>query len=229
MIEQLELSDQQINLIHKIPLFKGLSDDLKNKLLDKLDYSVYSINKGEIVIKQGTLCAHLLILLEGKLEVNIIDVTGNNVKVENIIAPRAFATPHLFNDNNIYPATFTAVENSVLLKATKESVFALISSAPDLLKNFLKVTGNCTACTVSRLKILSYKGIRSRFVFYLFKHKQTDNTSLLEHNQTQLAEYISVTRPALANEIAKMEKEGLIKMEGKTVKLLSIIQLSQYL
>lgn len=229
MTEYLDLTERQINLIHRIPLFDGLTDESKLTLLDKLDYSVIPVRKGDIVIKQNTLCAHLLILLEGKLEVNIIDVTGNHIKVENIIAPRAFATPHLFNDNNIYPATFSVVENGILLKATKESVFDLISSNPDLLKNFLKVTGNCNACTVSRLRNLSYKSIRSRFVFYLFEHKTDSHTAEMNHNQTQLANYIGVSRPALANEISKMEKEGLIKVEGMEVKLCSLTKLSQYI
>jgi CRP-like cAMP-binding protein len=223
------LTEQQINIIHKIPLFKGISEQHKQNLLDRLDYTVSEISKGDIIIRQDTTCSHMYILLQGRLEVNIIDVSGNNVKVENIIAPRAFATPHLFDDNNIFPATFTVVEDGILLKATKESVFTLISSEPDLLKNFLRITGNCNACTVSRLRILSYKSIRSRFVYYLFEHKRGNDRSVLEHNQTQLAEYMGVTRPALANEIRKMIEEELISVSGKDVILLSPQELIKYL
>lgn len=229
MKEQYYLTEDQINILHKIPLFRGMTEDFKKGLLDRLDYSVSIIKKGEIIIRQGTVCNHMHILLKGNLEVNIIDVSGNNVKVENLIAPRAFATPHLFNDNNIFPATFTVVEDGILLKATKESVFKMISSEPALLKNFLRVTGNCTACTVSRLKILSYKSIRSRFIYYLFDHKENDNLSVMEHNQTQLADYLGVTRPALANEIKKMSDDGLIRISGKNVELLSLSSLLKYI
>ena len=229
MSDQLFLTDFQKSIIYKIPLFRGISDEFKKGLFDKLDYAMYKMEKGEIVIKQGTPCNHLHILLEGNLEVNIIDVSGNNVKVENIVAPRSFATPHLFNDNNIFPATFTVVEDGILLKATKDSVFKQISSEPELLKNFLRLTGNCNACTVSRLKILSYKGIRSRFISYLLDHKQSNNLSVMQHNQTQLAEYMGVTRPALANEIKKMVEENLIKVDGKAVKLISISSLLKYI
>lgn len=159
------LTDQQINIIHKIPLFRGLNEDAKKTLLDKLDYTVTEISKGEIIIRQNTPCLHMYILLKGNLEVNIIDVSGNNVKVENLIGPRAFATPHLFDGNSVFPATFTVIEDGILFKATKESAFKLISSEPELLKNFLRLTGNCNACTVSRLRILSYKSIRSRFIY----------------------------------------------------------------
>jgi len=161
------------------------------------------------------------ILLAGKLDVNIVDVSGNDIKVEDLVAPRSFATPHLFDGNSVFPATFTVAEDGLLLRATKESAFRLISSEPELLKNFLRLTGNCNVCTVSRLRILSYKSIRSRFVYYLFEYKQEDNVVTIAHNQTQLAEYLNVTRPALAREIKNMVEEGLIEMEGKTVKILN--------
>lgn len=223
------LTDQQISLIHKIPLFRGMDEQFKETLLDRLEYTARPIYKGEVIIHQGTPCKHMYILLKGNLEVNIIDVSGNNVKVENLIGPRAFATPHLFDGNSIFPATFTVVEDGFLFMATKESAFDLISSDPSLLKNFLRVTGNCTACTVSRLKILSYKGIRSRFAYYLFERKKESNIAVMEHNQTQLAEYMGVTRPALANEIRKMVDEGLIKVCGKEVEILSSAALLRYI
>ena len=72
--------------------------------------------------------------------------------VEYIVAPRAFATPHLFGSNTTLPATFTAIEDCILFTATKESTFKLISQDPKVLHNFLCITGNCNACTVSRLK-----------------------------------------------------------------------------
>lgn len=225
MPKQIELTEEQLNLICKIPLFRDTTDTLRNYLLDDLDMTAYSIEKGEIIIHQGSPCRHLNILLKGRLDVNIIDASGNNVKIEYLNAPRAFGTPHLFDEANVYPATFTVVENGIWVRASKKNVFELISSHPQLLKNFLRITGNCNCCTVSRLKILSYKSIKSRFVNYLFEHKISDSFAEMQHNQTQLAEYIGVSRPALAAEISKLEKERLIAVDGKTVQLLNINQL----
>ena len=151
------------------------------------------------------------------------------VKVEEIIAPRAFATPHLFGENNILPATFTVSKDSILLMATRTSVFKLISSVPQLLHSFLCVTGNCNKCTVTRLRILSYKNLRSRFVYYLMEHRTSDGIALLEHNQVQLADYLGVTRPALSKEINKMIKEGLISVDKREVTLLNMQGLKEYI
>lgn len=229
MNSQAILTDQQIDLIYKLPLFRTMTDEFRETLFDRLDYSVSKITKGEIVIRQDTPCLHLHILLEGNLEVNIVDVSGNCIKVENIIGPRAFATPHLFNGNDTFPATFTALEDGVLFRATKESVFDLISSNPELLKVFLKIRGNCNACTISRLRILSHKTIRSRFIYYLFERKQSDTLAVMEHNQTQLAEYLNVSRPALAKEIKLMIDEELIELSGRDVIILSSSKLLKYI
>jgi|GEM_PF-32016 len=213
-------------LLFQIPLFRDLPLNIKYSLLDKLDYSVYEIEKNDVIAKQNSPCRQLMVLLEGKLRVDIIDALDNEVLIEHIVAPRAFATPHLFKTDTTLPATFRAIEDGILLTATKDSIFRLISEIPDLLKSFLCIAGNCNKCTVLRLKALSYKNIRSRFVAYLFEQKTGDsNVVNIEHNQVQLADYICVTRPALTKEINKMIKEGLIQMKGKRVELLNIPEL----
>lgn len=201
----------------RLPLFEGLDKKIFPDLLEKLNYELIELSKGDTIIRQGTQCNHLYILLKGDLEVNIVEATGNNIKVETIVAPRVFATPHLFNGNDIFPATFTVVKPGLLFRSTKETVFELISSLPDLLKNFLRIRGNCNACTIGRLRILSHKGVRSRFINYLLLHKQEECLAVFDHNQTQLAEYLNVSRPALAKEIRLMSEEGLIRVSGKNV------------
>ena len=208
----IEFNDYYKNILFSIPLFRDLSSQIKDKLIQKLDFGLYHIQNNEIVAEQGEACSKLYILVKGELEVNIIDANGNEVLIENIIAPRAFATPHLFKEDNRFPATFKTIEESILLTATKDSTFRLISECPDVLKSFLCVSGKCNICTTVRLDVLSRKTIRERIIVYLFK-KLTKGTNIIKmgHTLTQLAEYLNVTRPALSTEFNKMEKEGLIK------------------
>ena len=212
-MEKISCTDEHKELLFRIPLFRDLPQNIKLTLLHRLDYQVFRADKNNEIARQGTPCKYLYVLLKGKLKADIIDGSGNEVMIENIIAPRAFATPHLFNTiDNRLPVTFTALEESVLFTASKESTFKLISEEPHILRSFLCITGNCNKCTVSRLNVLSYKNVRDRFTAYLFEHKHSDSLQIqMMHNQVQLAEYLNVTRPALSKEINKMEKEGLIK------------------
>lgn len=229
-MEPIVCSKEHEELLFQIPLFRDLPKNVQESLLDKLDYSTYDIKKGEIILRQDTQCKHLYVLLKGKLRVDIIDAMGNEVLIEHIIAPRAFATPHLFKTDGTLPATFTVLNDGIFITATKESVFQLISEHPDILKSFLCISGNCTKCTVTRLRALSHKNIRSRFIVYLFEQKQSaDHVIEIEHNQVQLADYLCVTRPALSKEINKMVKEGLIAIKGKKVELLNIPELKRFI
>ena len=126
-----------------IPLFCDLPDNIKHEIIKKLDIKLYDIDENTVVLEQGNVCCNLYVLLKGTLEVNIIDANANEVLIEYIESPRAFATPHLFKKDNRLPATFKTIEKSVLLTATKDSTFELISKYPDILKNFLCVSGNC--------------------------------------------------------------------------------------
>ena len=106
-MRKITLTDKHQELLFQIPLFRDLPLNI-----DRLDISLYSVDKKDIIATQGTLCKKLYVLLEGKLRVDIIDGLGNEVMIEYIVAARAFATPHLFSSDGVLPATFTAMEDS---------------------------------------------------------------------------------------------------------------------
>lgn len=229
-MEKVECTTEHEKILFGIPLFRDLPMNVKSTLLNRLDYALYDIRKKDIIARQNTPCKRLMVLLKGKLRVDIIDALGNEVMIEYIIAPRAFATPHLFSTDNTLPATFTVLEEGYLFTATKDSLFQLISEEPGILKSFLCITGNCNKCTVTRLRALSHRNVRNRFVQYLFELLQpNDQLVVMEHNQQQLAEYLCITRPALSKEINKLVKEGLIEAEGKNIRILNIKALKEYL
>lgn len=92
-MRKITLTDKHQELLFQIPLFRDLPLNIKHSLLDRLDISLYSVDKKDIIATQGTLCKKLYVLLEGKLRVDIIDGLGNEVMIEYIVAARAFATP----------------------------------------------------------------------------------------------------------------------------------------
>jgi CRP-like cAMP-binding protein len=220
-----------INDIFTIPLFHNFTGEMQKEVLARLDYRIDEYPKGEIIARQGAVCKYLHLLLKGKLHVDVIDISGNEVRIETICAPRSFATPHIFAEKNVFPSTLTVVEPVILFRATKESVFALLNTMPLFLRNFLCVSAGCNRCTLTRLRMLTFRSIRTRFIYYLFEHIQngSDTVELHEHNIMQLAEYLGVTRPALSKEIKKLTDEGHIVFSHRRVKILDKQALSQML
>ena len=227
-MNEISLTESLQQTLFRIPLFEGAPESLRASLTERLDARLYTLEKNEIVAHQGTVCRVLYVLLEGRVRTDLVDEWGNRVMIETIVAPRSFATPHLFSRDQTLPATFTATMPSTLLMAPRESVFRLISEEPYLLKNFLHVSGNCKHCTSVRLRILTQRTVRNRFVAYLLDRPTgPDGWFTAEHNTSQLAHYLCVTRPALSKEISKMVREGLIAVEGRRYRLLAEQQLRQ--
>ena len=75
---------------------------------------------------------------------------------------------------------------------------------------------------MTRLRVLSFRGIRSRYIYYLLDHlKEGEDVVDMEHNQVQLAEYFGVTRPALSKEIGKLVDSNFISISRGKVKILN--------
>ena len=72
--------------------------------------------------------------------------------------------------------------------------------------------------------------MRERFVVYLQENRTANsNCVTIAHTQSELAEYLNVTRPALSKEINKMTKEGIILMTGKKIEILNEPALNEYI
>ena len=156
--------------IFKIPLFRNFTQKMQDEFLENIEYTIEEHSKGKTIIHQGSPCHAIHVLLEGKLNVDVVDVSGGEVRVEVIKAPRTFATPHVFAEKNQFPATFSVEEDVVLMKIPKESFSKVMHTTPLLLHNFLCVSTSCNKCTMTRLRVLSFRGIRSRYIYYLLDH-----------------------------------------------------------
>ena len=53
-------------------------------------------------------------------------------------------------------------------------------------------------------------------------HKQGSRTFKIAFNRQQLADYLSVDRSALSNELSKMQRDGLISIDKHTFRLLTL-------
>lgn len=60
-MKKIQLTDTHKEKLFQIPLFRNLPLNIKESLLEKLDFVVYIANKKEIVVTQGTPCNKLYV------------------------------------------------------------------------------------------------------------------------------------------------------------------------
>ena len=55
-MKKIQLTDTHKEKLFQIPLFRDLPLNIKESLLEKLDFVIYAADKKEIVVTQGTVC-----------------------------------------------------------------------------------------------------------------------------------------------------------------------------
>ena len=61
-MKKIQLTDTHKEKLFQIPLFRDLPLNIKESLLEKLDFVIYAADKKEIVVTQGTPCNKLYVL-----------------------------------------------------------------------------------------------------------------------------------------------------------------------
>ena len=84
-----------------------------------------------------------------------------------------------------------------------------------LVRNMLSISAQKNLNLSRRIMHTSSKSIRGRLLSYL-SFQATKHGSLefeIPFNRQQLADYLSVDRSAMSNELSKMQRDGLLKVE----------------
>ncbi len=71
-----------------------------------------------------------------------------------------------------------------------------------------------------KIELLSQRTIRDKFLFFLKSRLNDNNIFTQTTPYREIAMYLCVDRSNLMREIKKLEKEGIIKKDGKTIHLL---------
>lgn len=70
-----------------------------------------------------------------------------------------------------------------------------------------------------KIELLSKRSVREKIIFFLKRRANKDNIFKVTTSYKAIAEYIAVDRSNLMRELTKMEKEKLIKKDGRTIYL----------
>ena len=62
---KIDFTDEYKQLLWQIPLFRDLDVNVKHRLMDELEFTLYKVSRKEVVLQQDTRCNHLYVLLKG--------------------------------------------------------------------------------------------------------------------------------------------------------------------
>ena len=211
--------DKYLSALKRTQLFSGVSEDEIRAMFGCMQARLKSYKKGECVFRQGDVPGCISVLVEGSLHVQRVDYWGNKSIITTVSVGEMFGEAYVTADSGALTNDVIAVENSVVIFFDVHRILTQCPSAcrhhSMVIKNLFFAISEKNRKLVQKLGHMSKRSTREKLISYLSEEAKRHNSGSfsIPFNRQQLADYLSVDRSAMSNELCKMRDEGLISFD----------------
>ena len=215
-----------IPVLKETPLFSGTSAEEIESMLSCLGARLCKFSKGEYVIRQGDRLSDILVLAEGSLHIQKDDYWGNRSILGQISPGEMFGEAYAAPESGAALNDVVAVEKSSVIFFDVKRILTTCPSAcrfhSMVVQNMFFAISEKNRKLVQKLGHMSKRTTREKLISYLSEEARKHNSSYfsIPFNRQQLADFLSVDRSAMSNELSKMRSEGLLEFEKNNFRLL---------
>ena len=212
-------------------LFTGLSpEDIQN--IAELTV-VKSLAKGDYLFREGEIAHGFYVVQHGAVNVHRVSATGKEQVIHVFRTGESFAEVALASDTG-YPADARAVETSQVLLVQKSGFLDLLRRRPELALRMLAAMSGHLRVLVGQLDDLTLKDVETRLANWLIKRcpaPSGDKPVKIELSASKrvLASELGTVSETLSRTLAKFRAQKLVKVDGKTITVLSPMNLNKLL
>ena len=212
-------------LLSNTQLFRGISEQEIQSLMHCLQVSRSIHRRGETILGEGTVTENIGIVLSGMALISCGDIWGNTSILGNVAPGEVFAEVYACIPGQSLLISVSAAEDTEVMFMNVGHVLKTCSNAcpfhSKLIQNLLSVCARRSLQLSQRISHTNTKSIRGRLMSYFSEcAKQSgSNAFTVPYNRQQLADYLSVDRSAMCNELSKMRRDGLIEYERNRILL----------
>jgi CRP-like cAMP-binding protein len=212
------------------PLFKNLDIYEVNFLINNTLHQIKQFSNKEVLAWSGESVEKAMILLEGRLQGEMIDFAGNSLKIEEMDPPQMVAAAFLYGPQSFFPVNLSALTDGRMLIIYKKDFTQMLSGDQRVLNNYLNIVSGKAQFLSQKITFLSFKTIREKITWYLLQNLKSDShIVMMNQSQKGLAEVLGVARPSLARTISEMEADQLILWERNQVEIINLKSLQAIL
>lgn len=205
-----------LSALKKTVLFSGVKENEIEAMLFCLQMRKQNYKKGEYVLNQGQQWDNILILAKGKLHIQQDDYWGKRTIVDGINPGEMFGESYAAPESGALINDVMAVEDSEVLFFNVKKIITVCPTAckfhTAVVQNLFFALSEQNRKLIQKMSYLSKRTTREKLIAYLSdeaKHQNSGSVSI-PFNRRELADFLSVERSAMSNELGKMRDEGLI-------------------
>ena len=213
-------------IILKSKIFKNIEENEVDLLLKCINNYRKTFKKGEIILREGEKTEYMVIVITGSVVVERADLWGNNT-VLGVISPGGiFAeTYSILNDEPLMINVYANEKSEILFLRTNEIFKTCEKSCnfhDQLILNLIRIASFKNLNLSRKILHTGPKTIRGKLLSFFSEWVKKENSLSfsIPYNRQQLADYLSVDRSAMSNELSKMQKEGILEFKKNKFKII---------
>ena len=190
---------------------------------------------GELLFSEGDPCRGLYIIESGKLRIFKSSPNGRE-QVLAVEGPGGSVAELPVFDGGPYPASVSTVEDSQILFVSRPDLRSFCLQHPEVALKMLAVVGARLRRLVGIIEELSFTTVRQRLVAALVRlaqatGKQTDRGIEFELAGThqEMAHQLGTVRELVSRNLMRLQAEGLLDVEARSIVVLDMPGLSALL
>lgn len=219
---QVPLSPKQV--LKNTPLFAALDDGELDSLAARSGLRPYA--QGEILFTEGEACKGLYIIVTGRVRIFKTSVSGREQVLAMEGPGSSVAELPVFDGGN-YPASASAAEKSGMLFISRADLRAICLENPEVALKMLQVVGRRLRRLVGIIEELSFTTVRHRLISLLLRQAKTEGRETargvvisLEGSHQELAAHIGTVRELVSRNLARLQAQSFIEMNGREITIL---------
>ena len=208
------------------PLFDQIDHRDLPAMLACLGASVSGYGKNQVVFQEGEPAKYVGIVLSGAVQVVREDYYGNRSIVAHIGPGELFGESFACAGTQALPVSVVAAEDSQIMRIDCRRITLSCTSAcafhSQIVLNLLKVVARKNLIFNQKIEITSKRTTREKLMAYLLTQAKLHNASsfTIPYDRQALADYLGVDRSAMAAEISKLRRDGVIACHKSHFELL---------
>ncbi|SFB00742.1 Crp/Fnr family transcriptional regulator [Selenomonas ruminantium] len=226
--------EQLIPVLKKSSLAAGMSDEEVAELLASAQVHLREYPKGQIVFHEGDMPKSLYILLAGEVHILKDTFSGRRIFLSEINEPgdmfgevyEVLKQPYDMYVETVTPVRLLEISSDLF---SLEAGGKLSRSALKIQRNLMRIFARKAYFMHNKIKVLASGSLREKIIRFLFIELQGKRELELTGSREFMAAYLAVTRPSLSRELSAMQREGIIAVDGKCVKVLDMERFEEYL
>lgn len=216
----------KIQIIRSNPLFEGIEESDIMCLLTCLSAKETVYDKDSYILMADNIITHVGIIISGSANIIKEDYWGNRAIISKISQGEMFAEAYCCAEVLTSHVSVVACEKTEVLYIDYKKIITTCSKScgfhNHMLENMVKILARKDIILTKKIEHLVKRTTKEKLLSYLSSQAISTNSNIFDipFSRQELADYLSVDRSAMSNELCKLRDEGILKFNKNHFELI---------